>query len=48
MNNDCFIIQFLPNYLVDTARAWLDHLPRNSIDGWEDLKEIFTDNFRGT
>jgi hypothetical protein len=40
-----FIIQFLPIYLVNTARAWLDHLPRNSIDCWEDLKEIFTSNF---
>jgi hypothetical protein len=43
-----FIIQFLPIYLADTARAWLDHLPRNTIDSWEDLTEIFTDNFSGT
>jgi hypothetical protein len=40
-----FIIQFLPIYVVDMARAWLDHLPRNTIDSWEDLKEIFTGNF---
>jgi hypothetical protein len=43
-----FIIQFLPIYVVDMARAWLDHLPRNTIDSWEDLKEIFTGNFQGT
>jgi hypothetical protein len=43
-DDDLFIIEFLPNYLADTARAWLDHLPRNSIDCWEDLKEIFTSN----
>jgi hypothetical protein len=42
---DLFIIQFLPIYLADTSRAWLDHLPKNLIDCWEDLKEIFTSNF---
>jgi hypothetical protein len=47
-DNDLFIIQFLPIYLADTSRAWLDHFPRNSIDCWEDLKEIFTSNFYGT
>jgi hypothetical protein len=46
-DDDLFIIQFLPIYLADTSRAWLDHFPRNSIDCWEDLKEIFTSNFRG-
>jgi hypothetical protein len=37
VNDDPFIIQFLPIYLVDSARAWLDHLPRNIINSWEDL-----------
>jgi hypothetical protein len=41
-------IQFLPIYLIDTSGAWVDHLPRNSIDCWEDLKVIFTSNFQGT
>jgi hypothetical protein len=27
-----FIIQFLPIYLADTSKAWLDHLPQNSIN----------------
>jgi hypothetical protein len=45
---DFFIIQFLSIYLADSARAWLDHLPRNSIHCWEDLKEIFNRNFQGT
>jgi hypothetical protein len=44
-NNDLFIIQFLPIYLADSARAWMDHLPRNIIDSWDDLQEIFTSNF---
>jgi hypothetical protein len=26
----------------------MDHLSRNMIDGWEDLRKIFTDNFQGT
>jgi hypothetical protein len=46
--SNMFIIQFLPTYLADSARAWLDHLPRNMIDSWENLKEIFTGNFQGT
>jgi hypothetical protein len=29
------------------ARVGLDHLPRDVIDSWEDLKEIFTGNFQG-
>jgi hypothetical protein len=44
VNGGIFIIQFLPIYLTDTARAWLDHLSRNTIDSWEDLKETFTGN----
>jgi hypothetical protein len=44
-DNDMFIIQLLPIYLADSARTWLDHLSRNTIDSWEDLKEIFTGNF---
>jgi hypothetical protein len=28
--------------------AWLDHLPKNMIDCWENLKEIFTGIFQGT
>jgi hypothetical protein len=36
-NDDLFIIQFLPIYLAKSARAWLDHLPRNAINHWDDL-----------
>jgi hypothetical protein len=41
-DDDLFINQFLPIYLANLARAWLDHLLRNMIDCWEDLKEVFT------
>jgi hypothetical protein len=47
-DDDLFIIQFLPIYLVYSTKAWLDHLSRNVINSWEDLWEIFTGNFRGT
>jgi hypothetical protein len=47
-NGDLFIIQFLPIYLVDFARSWLDNLPRNIIDSWDNLREIFTGNFHST
>jgi hypothetical protein len=47
-DDNLFVIQFLSIYLADMSSAWLDHLPRNSIDCWEDLKEIFTGNFWGT
>jgi hypothetical protein len=46
-DDDLFIIQFLPNYLANSARVWLDHLSRNVINSWEDLREIFTGNFHG-
>jgi hypothetical protein len=46
VDNNLFIIQFLPIHLADMARAWLDNILRNMIDSWEDLKEIFTSNFQ--
>jgi hypothetical protein len=48
VDSDLFIIHFLRIYFADTSKAWLDYLPRNLIDYWEDLKEIFTTNFKGT
>jgi hypothetical protein len=48
VNNDLFIIQFLLIYLAESAIAWLDHLPRNTINNWDDLWEVFIGNFQGT
>jgi hypothetical protein len=48
VNSDLFIIQFLPIYLADSTKAWLDHLLRNVIDSWDDLREIFAGNFQST
>jgi hypothetical protein len=47
-DDDLFIIKLLPIYLADTVRTWLDHLARNVINSWEDLKEIFIGNFQST
>ena len=44
-DDDLFIIQCLPLYLVENARAWLKHLPANSIHSWADFKRIFIGNF---
>jgi hypothetical protein len=46
--DDLYIIQFLPIYLAESAMAWLDHLLRNAINCWDDLWEVFTNNFQGT
>jgi hypothetical protein len=48
VDDDLFITQFLLIYLADAGRAWLEHLPRNTIDSWENLMEIFSGNFQGT
>jgi hypothetical protein len=45
VSNDLYIIQFLPIYLADYDRAWLDYLPRNVIDSWDGHRRIFTGNF---
>jgi hypothetical protein len=29
-------------------RMWLEHLPRNKIQDWIDLRRVFVDNFQGT
>jgi hypothetical protein len=46
--DDLFIIQILHIYLAESVKAWLDHLPRNAINYWDDLWEVFTCNFQGT
>jgi hypothetical protein len=38
----------LPIYLSDSARAWLEYLPADSIRGWSDLGDVFIGNFQGT
>jgi hypothetical protein len=35
--DDLFIIKKIPLYLEDSARTWLEHLPRDKINNWTDL-----------
>jgi hypothetical protein len=31
---DLFVMKNLPHYLGDSARMWLEHLPRDKIQDW--------------
>ena len=48
VDDDYFIIQNLPIFLAETARAWIEHLPTNCICSWADPKRVFVGNFQGT
>ena len=48
MDDDHFIIQYLPICMGEHVQAWLKFLPPNSIRDWADLKRIFIRNFLGT
>ena len=45
VDDDYFIIQYLPIYVGEHVRAWLEFLPHDSICDWVDLKRIFVGNF---
>ena len=44
-DSDYIIIRYLPLFMADSARTWLEHLPPNWIQSWADLKKIFVENF---
>jgi hypothetical protein len=46
--DDLFVIKNLPLYLSDSTRTWLEHLPRDKIQDWTDLRRVFVGNFQGT
>jgi hypothetical protein len=46
--DDLFVIKNLPLYLGDSTRTWLEHLPRDKINDWTDLRRVFVGNFQGT
>jgi hypothetical protein len=46
--DDLFVIKNLPLYLDDSARTWLEHLQRDKINDWTDLRRVFVGNFQGT
>ena len=43
-DNDLFIIQYLPLYLMESTRAWLEHIPVDNIHSWAEFKRIFVGN----
>jgi hypothetical protein len=45
--DDLFVIKNFPLYLGDSARTWLEHLPRDKIHDWSDLRRVFVSNFQG-
>ena len=45
VDDDHFIIQYLPIYVGAHVRAWLKFLPRDSVYDWADLKRVFVGNF---
>jgi hypothetical protein len=46
--DDLFVIKNLSLYLGDSARTWLEHLPRDKIQDWADLRRVFIGNFQDT
>ena len=40
-----FIIQYLPIYLTDSVRNWLNHLRKGTIKRLVDLKKAFCNHF---
>ena len=47
VDDDFFIIQYLPICVGEHVRAWLEFLPHDSIRDWADLKRVFVGNFLG-
>ena len=45
VDDDYFIIQYLPIYVGEHVRAWLEFLLPDSIRDWADLKRVFIENF---
>jgi hypothetical protein len=41
-------LQLLQLHLTDAARAWLNNLALGSIVSWEEFRQVFIANFRGT
>jgi hypothetical protein len=46
--DDLFVIKNMPLYLGDSARTWLEHLPRDKINDWTYPCRVFIGNFQGT
>jgi len=45
VDDDHFIIQYLPICMGEHVQAWLEFLPQDSIHDWADLKRVFVGIF---
>src|ERR1043165_2031945 len=41
-------VRYVPLMLQGSARTWLNSLPRDSVNCWEDFQSAFVHNFTGT
>jgi hypothetical protein len=48
VEDDLLIIRNFPLHLADSAREWLEHLPKHVIHSWADMVRIFVRNIQGT
>jgi len=48
VDDDYFIIQYLPIYVGEHDQTWLEFLSLDSIRDWADLKRVFIGNLQGT
>ena len=42
------MVNYLPIMLTPTAMNWFTSLATDSIESWEELKKVFTDNYMAT
>ena len=47
-HSDLLAAKYLPMMLEGPTRQWVNTLPKDSIDSWEDMREAFVKNFEGT
>ena len=40
--------RYLPLIMDDSTRQWVNTLPPNSIDSWEDMRDAFVKHFEGS
>jgi hypothetical protein len=47
-HTDLLAARYLPLMMEGTTRQWINTLPPNSIDSWEDMRRAFIKHFEGS
>jgi hypothetical protein len=47
-HTDLFATRYLPLMMDGTTRQWINTLPPNNIDSWEDMRDTFVKHFVGS